>query len=126
MQAARNNASAAKRIFMRDSTTGKAKSILCTSRADDPAFQRIHLFGQSEAWRTMAGRPRRLDHAEHRVEAVATGVMHQRVALRMGELQAQREPRVATFQPREQVLARDEAVGRLLRLLVALVAAPSD
>ena len=85
-----------------------------TSRADDPAFQRIEVLGQAVARRAMPMGPGRLHQAEHGVEAVAAGIVHQRVTLRVGELQAQAQPGAAVLQRAEQVLARDQAVGRLL------------
>ncbi len=44
----------------------------------------------------------------------------------MRELQAQVQARAAHLQRRDQVLARDQPLGRLPGLLVALVAAPAD
>ena len=81
---------------------------------------------QSVARRAVPLRPCGLHQAQHGVQAVAAGVLDQRVALRMGEFQAQVQPRAPDLQRREQVLAGDQPLGRLPGLLVALVAAPAD
>ena len=70
--------------------------------------------------------PARLHQAQHRVEAVAAGIVDQRLALRVAEHQAQAEPRAPLLERVEQVLARDQALGRLARALVALVGARAD
>ena len=68
--------------------------------------------------------PRGLQQAQHGVQAVAAGVLNQRITLGMAELEAQSKPGLAQLQRVHQVLAGDETVGRLLGAVVAFVAAP--
>ena len=63
--------------------------------------------------------------AQRGVELVALRVGHQLVALRVRELQPQAAP-AALLQRVDEILARDQALGRLLRLGVALVRAAAD
>ncbi len=67
--------------------------------------------------------PGGLHQAQHRVQTVAAGVVDQRIALRVTELEPQAQPGLAVLGGGDQVLAGDQAIGSLLGLVIALVAA---
>ena len=87
--------------------------------AHDPPFQRVHLRGQAPA--RLALRPCRLHQAEHGVQGVATGIVDQRLALGMAELEGQAPAGLAQLQGIDQVFARDQPRAVLLGFVVAFV-----